>query len=126
LIWKSWDLNVIGGGDESAESLGVNVKRTRIFVMIVSTLMVASIVCFTGTIGFIGLVAPHMVRMIIGGDNRFLLPASGLLGAVLLVASDTLARRILAPVILPVGTLTAFLGVPMFIYLIMRKRRDYF
>jgi len=126
LFWKSWDLNVIGGGDESAHSLGINVKRTRIFLMIISTLLVASIVCFTGTIGFIGLVAPHMVRMIIGGDNRFLVPASGLLGAVLLVVSDTVARRILAPIILPVGTLTAFMGVPLFLYLIMRKRREYF
>ena len=126
LLWKSWDLNVIGGGDDSAHSLGINVKRTRIYLMIVSTLMVASVVCFTGTIGFIGLVAPHIVRMIIGGDNRFLVPASGLLGAVLLVVSDTMARRIIAPVILPVGTLTAFLGVPLFLYLIMRKRREYF
>ncbi len=126
LFWKTWDLNVIGGGDESAHSLGINVKRTRIFLMTVSTLMVAGVVCFTGTIGFIGLVAPHIVRMVIGGDNRFLVPASGLLGAILLLVSDTVARRILAPVILPVGTLTAFLGVPLFLYLIMRKRRDYF
>ena len=126
LVWKSWDLNVIGAGDESAHSLGINVKRTRIFLMIVSTLLVASVVCFTGTIGFIGLVAPHIVRMIIGGDNRFLVPASGLLGAVLLVVSDTVARRIIAPVILPVGTLTAFMGVPLFLYLIMRKRREFF
>lgn len=126
LIWKSWDLNVMSGGDETAESLGVNVKRTRIILMVISTLMVASIVCFTGTIGFIGLVAPHIVRMIIGGDNRFLLPASGLVGAVLLVLSDTVARRIMAPVILPVGALTAFLGAPLFFYLILRKGRDYF
>jgi iron complex transport system permease protein len=126
LLWKSWDLNVMGGGDETAESLGINVKRTRIFMMIVSTLLVASIVCFTGTIGFIGLVAPHIVRMVIGGDNRFLLPASGLVGAMMLVVSDTVARRIIAPVILPVGTLTAFLGVPLFLYLIMTKRREYF
>jgi iron complex transport system permease protein len=116
----------MGGGDETAESLGINVKRTRIFMMIVSTLLVASIVCFTGTIGFIGLVAPHIVRMVIGGDNRFLLPASGLVGAMMLVVSDTVARRIIAPVILPVGTLTAFLGVPLFLYLIMTKRREYF
>lgn len=126
IFWKSWDLNVIGEGDETAESLGVNVKRTRIFLMIVSTLLVASIVCFTGTIGFIGLVAPHIVRMIIGGDNRFLFPASGLVGAVLLVVSDTVARRIISPIILPVGTLTAFLGVPLFLYLIMKKRSEYF
>ena len=126
LFWKSWDLNVIAGGDETAESLGVNVKRTRIFLMIVSTLLVASIVCFTGTIGFIGLVAPHIVRMMIGGDNRFLLPASGLVGIIILVAADIVARRIMAPIILPVGTLTAFLGVPLFLYLIMKRKREYF
>jgi iron complex transport system permease protein len=126
LLLKSWDLNIMGAGDETAESLGVSVKRTRILMMIVSTLLVASIVCFTGTIGFIGLVAPHIVRMVIGGDNRFLLPASGLVGAVLLLVSDTMARRIIAPIILPVGALTAFLGVPLFLYLILKKRREYF
>jgi iron complex transport system permease protein len=125
-LLKSWDLNIMGAGDETAESLGVSVKRTRILMMIVSTLLVASIVCFTGTIGFVGLVAPHIVRMVIGGDNRFLLPASGLVGAVLLLVSDTMARRIIAPIILPVGALTAFLGVPLFLYLILKKRREYF
>ena len=125
LVWKSWDLNIMGAGDESAKSLGVRVERTRIITMVVASLLVASIVCFTGTIGFVGLVAPHICRMVIGGDNRFLLPASGLVGAVLLVVSDTLARTVMSPVILPVGVVTAFLGVPLFIYLIMRKRREY-
>jgi iron complex transport system permease protein len=80
LLSKSWDLNAMGAGDETAESLGVNVKRSRMFIMVVASLLVASIVSFTGTIGFIGLVAPHMVRMVIGGDNRFILPASALAG----------------------------------------------
>ena len=87
--------------------------------------MTAGIVCFTGTIGFIGLVAPHMCRMVIGGDNRFLIPASGLFGAALLLGADTIARRIIAPVILPVGVITAFMGGPLFLYLIMRRRREY-
>lgn len=126
IFWKAWDLNVIGAGDETAESLGVNVKRTRVFLIMISTLMVSSIVCFTGTIGFIGLVAPHMVRIIIGGDNRFLIPGSALAGALILVTADTVARRIIAPVILPVGVLTAFLGVPLFVYLILRRRKEYF
>ncbi|RJS78715.1 iron ABC transporter permease [Methanophagales archaeon] len=123
LIFKSWDLNVLGSGDETAKSLGVKVAHVRIFTMIVGTFLVATIVCFTGTIGFIGLVAPHMCRMVIGGDNRFLLPASGLSGAVLLTLADTVARRIIAPVILPVGVVTAFMGAPLFLYLILRKRR---
>lgn len=124
LIWKSGDLNVLNTGDSCAKSLGVNVKKTRYFAMIVSTIMVATIVSFTGTIGFIGLVSPHIVRMIIGGDNRILIPSSGLVGALLLVISDTIARTIISPVILPVGAVTSFLGVPLFLYLIMRKKGD--
>ena len=125
LLAKSWDLNVMGAGDETAKSLGVNVKRTRVTTMIVSTVMVATIVSFTGTIGFIGLVAPHMTRLAIGGDNRYVLPVSGLLGAVILISADLVARRIMAPVILPVGAVTAFMGAPLFLYLIMRRRREY-
>ncbi len=74
---------------------------------------------------FIGLVAPHITRMVIGGDNRFLLPASGLVGAVLLVGADAVSRSIIPPVILPVGVMTSFIGVPFFFYLIIRKRREY-
>ncbi len=125
VMWKSWDLNVLSAGDETAKSLGVNVGRTRIFILIVASLMTAAIVCFTGTIGFIGLVAPHMCRMVIGGDNRFLIPASGFFGGALLLGADTIARRIIAPVILPVGVITAFMGGPLFLYLIMRRRREY-
>ncbi|OFV68647.1 MAG: Bacterial transport system permease protein [Candidatus Syntrophoarchaeum caldarius] len=126
LMIKSWDLNALTAGDEAAQSMGVNVKRVRVFTMLLVSLLVASIVCFTGTIGFIGLVAPHITRIAIGGDNRFLLPASGLAGAVLLVGADIVARRIIAPVIIPVGAITAFMGGPLFLYLIMRMRREYF
>jgi len=122
---KSWDLNVMSAGDETAKSLGVNVEQTRIFVLILASLMTAAIVSFTGTIGFIGLVAPHMCRIAIGADNRFLIPASGLLGGALLLAADTAARTIMAPVILPVGVLTAFMGGPLFLYLILRRRKEF-
>jgi iron complex transport system permease protein len=125
LMLKSWDLNVMGAGDETAKSLGVNVKRTRVITMVLSTFLVATIVCFTGTIGFIGLVAPHMTRLAIGGDNKYVLPVSGLLGAVILISADLVARRLIAPVILPVGAVTAFMGAPLFLYLIMRRRREY-
>ncbi|WP_320041496.1 iron ABC transporter permease [uncultured Desulfobacter sp.] len=124
LIWKSCDLNIMNTGDAGAKSLGINVQRTRIFALSVCTFMVAAIVSFTGTIGFIGLVAPHIARMIIGIDNRILIPASGLIGAVLLVFSDTLARTIIPPIILPVGAVTAFLGVPLFVYLILKRNGD--
>jgi len=125
LMWKSWDINVMGAGDETAKSLGVNVERTRIFILLVATLLTAGIISFVGSIGFIGLVAPHMCRMVIGGDNRFLIPASGLFGAALLLGADTIARTIIAPVILPVGVITAFMGGPLFLYLIMRRKREY-
>jgi iron complex transport system permease protein len=125
LIIKSWDINAIGAGDETAKSLGVNVERTRVISMMLASLITASIICFTGTIGFIGLVAPHITRMAIGGDHRFLLPASAMVGALLLLGADTLARTILAPVILPVGIMTSFLGVPFFVYLFMRRRKEF-
>ena len=125
LIIKSWDINAMGTGDETAKSLGVNVERTRVISMMLVSFITASVICFTGTIGFIGLVAPHITRMAIGGDHRFLLPASALVGALLLLGADTLARTILAPVILPVGIMTAFLGVPFFVYLFMRRKREF-
>lgn len=124
LIRKSWALNVLNSGDESAKSLGINVTGLRIHTMILCSVTVAAVVSFTGTIGFIGLVAPHIVRMVIGSDNRILVPASGLVGALLLVLSDTVARTAFSPVVLPVGAMTAFLGVPLFIYLIIRKKGE--
>jgi iron complex transport system permease protein len=125
LMIKSLDLNLMAAGDETAASLGVNVKSTRIILMGVTTLLVACIVCFTGTIGFIGLVAPHLTRITIGGDNRFVLPVSGLFGTLLLISADLIARRILAPIILPVGAITAFMGAPLFLYMIMKRKREY-
>lgn len=125
LMWKSWDVNAMGAGDETAKSLGVNVERSRILILVISSFITASIVSFTGAIGFICLVAPHISRMIIGGDNRFLIPASGLFGAALLLASDAIGRTIIAPIILPVGLITSGIGGPLFLYLIMRQRREY-
>jgi iron complex transport system permease protein len=122
LIWKSWDLNIIGTGDESAKSLGINVKKFRILIMMVSSLLVAGVVCFVGAIGFIGLISPHICRIMIGGDNRFLIPASGLMGALFLIIADSIARTVLSPTVIPVGVITAFLGVPFFVYLIMYRR----
>jgi iron complex transport system permease protein len=125
LLMKAWDLNVMTVGDEAAKSLGVDSDRIRIVIMVASSLLIAGIVSFTGIIGFIGLVGPHMARMIIGADHRFLLPASGLLGGVILLGADTVARTIIAPIILPVGSVTAMLGVPFFLYLILKRRREY-
>jgi iron complex transport system permease protein len=122
LVYRAWDLNALAEGDEIAESLGVPVNRAMTIFMFIASLLTAAVICFTGTIGFIGLVAPHITRMVVGTDHRFLLPASGLVGALLLLGADSLARTLLAPVVLPVGIMTAFLGVPFFIYLFMRRR----
>ena len=122
LIYRAWDLNALAEGDEVAAGLGVPVERSMMVFMVVASLITAVIICFTGTIGFIGLVAPHITRMAIGGDFRTLIPASGLVGALLLLSADSIARSVLAPQILPVGIVTAFLGVPFFIYLFMHRR----
>jgi iron complex transport system permease protein len=123
LLSRTWDYNAIDAGDETAKSLGVRVERVRITGMLVASLVTAVIVSFLGVIGFVGLVVPHMVRRIIGGDNRYLLPATVICGALLLLISDLTARMILAPHVLPVSILTAFMGAPTFIYLIVRGGR---
>jgi iron complex transport system permease protein len=124
LLSRSWDYNAIDAGDETAKGLGVRVERARLTGMLVSSLATAVIVAFLGVIGFVGLVVPHMVRRVIGGDNRFLMPATIICGALLLLVSDTVARMVLAPHVLPVSVLTAFMGAPAFIYLIVRGGRQ--
>jgi len=123
-VKNSWNYNALNSGDETAQSLGVNVARLRIGGMLVASLVTAFIISFVGIIGFVGLVVPHIVRKAIGGDERFLMPVSCVVGAALLLASDTVARLVIAPVVLPVGILTSFVGAPMFIYLVVRGR-DY-
>ena len=125
LLMKSEDLNVMNTGDDIAQSLGADVRRTRVLVLTAASLLTATTICFTGTIGFIGLVAPHISRMLFGGDNRFVIPASGLIGALLLSGSDMVALHIIAPTVLPIGVMTSFLGVPLFIYLIMKNRSEF-
>ncbi len=115
-----WNYNAIDAGDETARGLGVNVSRVRLTGMLAASVVTASIVSVMGLIGFVGLVCPHMVRRVIGDDHRFLIPGSCLAGAALLLASDTAARLLMAPHSLPVAILTAFLGAPVFIMLIIR------
>jgi iron complex transport system permease protein len=119
-VYHSWEFNALDAGTKTAKSLGVNVEALRIRGMTLASLVTGVIISFVGLIGFVGLVAPHMVRKVIGGDERFLLPASGLVGALLLVVADTVARIVIAPVVLPVGILTAFIGAPLFIYLVLQ------
>jgi len=119
-IYRRWDYNALEAGEETAKSLGVNTERTRLIGMFIASLLTAVNVAFLGIIGFIGLICPHIVRIFIGGDYRFLIPISALFGAVLLLIADTIARTIISPIVLPVGILTSFMGAPMFLYLIIR------
>ena len=116
-------LNVMGIGDESAKTMGVNVDRQRLAILMVITLVAAAVVSFTGVIGFVGLISPHIVRTVLGADNKFLIIGSAIFGAVLLLISDIIARTIVAPTMLPVGVVTACLGGPLFMYLILRNSK---
>ncbi|MCK8827172.1 iron ABC transporter permease [Natroniella acetigena] len=122
-IRNSWNYSALASGQETAKSLGVDVEKIRLYGMLVSSFVTALIVSFVGIIGFVGLVAPHIVRKIIGGEERYLMPASCLVGSLLLLASDTAARTVISPIVLPVGILTSFLGAPLFIYLVLKGRR---
>lgn len=122
LFAMSKKLNILITGDRNATALGLNAHRLRIVLLILISLMAASVVCFTGIIGFIGLVAPHIVRIFLGSDNRYLIPASAAFGAVLLMVSDLVSRVIIAPTFLPVGVITAFIGCPLFLYLLIKQR----
>ncbi len=117
-----WDLNALSAGDEVATSLGVHPERTRITVLVLAALITSGIVAFAGVIGFVCLVGPHMARLIIGSDHRYLLPYAGLTGALLLLGADTVGRTIIQPTELPVGIVTALLGVPFFLHLLLRSR----
>lgn len=120
---QRWAFNAIDAGDETARGLGVRVQRVRMAGMMIASLMTAVIVSFLGVIGFVGLVSPHIVRRLLGDDHRFLIPGSCLTGGALLLASDTVARIAMAPHVLPVAVLTAFLGAPAFLYLLIRGYR---
>lgn len=120
LILKLRDFDTIGIRVKPANSLNGEVKHVRILLMAIASFFVASVVSFTGTIAFIGLIAPHIAYVTVGKDNRFLLPASALLGALLVVVADIVARIIIAPVILPVSAITAIIGIPLFVYLLIR------
>jgi len=125
LLSQSRQLDAIAsGGDEYARSLGVPVERTRFILCVAAVLLTSTVISFTGVIGFVGLVAPHMARLVIGGSHRFLLPLSAILGAMLLLAADALGRVAFAPTALPVGITVAYLGVPIFLHLILRSRRN--
>ncbi|MGQ9468621.1 MAG: FecCD family ABC transporter permease [Nitrososphaerales archaeon] len=124
LFKYAWDLNVLTMGEETAKSLGTNPGKTRLACITFSALAVAAIISFVGPIGFICLVPPHIARFLVGTDHRFLMIGSALIGSLLLTSADLTARVIIAPFELPVGVLTAFIGAPLFVHLLLKARRE--
>ena len=127
IIWfHARPLNVMQLDEEQAQQLGINVERVKLILLGAATLITSAAVCFTGLIGFVGIIVPHTVRLIWGPDHRFLLPLSTLVGAIFLILADTLAHTILPPTEIPVGVVTAFCGAPFFLYLLRKKKGGYF
>ena len=122
LMYLSRDLNLISTGTHSAMSRGVNVIKVQRMALVSAALITGAVVATSGPIGFIGLIVPHIVRLLIGPDQRLLIPASLMFGATFLIICDTVARTILAPTEIPVGVITAMLGGPFFIWLLRRQR----
>jgi iron complex transport system permease protein len=116
-------LNLIVQGEDTAQQLGVNVERTKQALLIITSLLTAVAVSLAGIIGFVGIMVPHLMRLVFGSDHRLLLPVSVLFGASFLIVADTIARVVLAPAELPVGVITALCGAPYFIFLLKRKAR---
>lgn len=110
-------------GEDTARGLGIHTAALRIGGMFAASIVSAVIVSFFGTIAFIGLLGPHIARRIFGSDHRFLMVASPLIGSIVMLAADTLARTMLSPMVLPVGILTSLLGGPLFIYLLIAGRK---
>jgi iron complex transport system permease protein len=118
------DIDVMRMGDDTATALGVNVKRTRTAVIVLACFSTAIAVSFVGAIGFICLLAPQISRIFVGGNIRYLIPASAATGALLLTVADIIAKDLVNPIMLPVGAVTALVGAPILIYLLLRNRES--
>lgn len=123
IYFFSRELNAMLLGEDTAHTLGIDPEKIKKLFLIAASLLVAAAVSTSGVIGFVGLVVPHIVRLLAGPDHRFLLPAAALCGAIMLVAADTLARTIIAPAELPVGIITALLGAPFFLFLLRKRKK---
>jgi iron complex transport system permease protein len=123
LLFFSRDINIMLTGEESAKSLGVNVERIKVYVLLLGTFITSMAVSVSGIIGFVGLIIPHIVRLIVGPDHRILLPASAIVGSIFMVFTDTIARTVISPMEIPVGIITAIFGGPFFIYLLRSKKK---
>ena len=118
-----WNYNAMESGAETAKSLGVNTRAVMLVSMLICSLSAAVSVSFVGIISFVGLIAPHLMRKFVGNDYRYLIPCSAVAGALLLVLADTFGRSVIAPVILPIGAITSFLGAPMYLFLLFKGGR---
>jgi iron complex transport system permease protein len=123
LFYISPQLNALSFGEEDARSMGVNIAKTQLIAFGIAAAITAIAVSLSGLIGFVGLLVPHSVRLVFGPDHRQLLPLSGIVGAIFLVIADTLARIIIAPAQLPVGVVTAIIGGPFFLVLLVKYSR---
>ncbi|MDD3469230.1 MAG: iron ABC transporter permease [Thermoguttaceae bacterium] len=121
-IIESRNLNLISLGDEPAAQLGLDVSRVRLQFLIIASLLTAAVVAACGLIGFVGLIVPHTVRLLVGADHRRLLPCSAVVGAIFLTTADSVARTVMAPVEIPIGVITASLGGPFFLWLLRTRR----
>jgi len=122
LCGQARNLNLLALGEEAARGLGLAVERVKLLIFLTTALVTGAVVAVSGLIGFVGMVVPHAMRMVLGADHRLLLPAAALFGGVFLMVADTVARSLLAPTELPVGVITALCGGPFFIYLLIRHR----
>jgi iron complex transport system permease protein len=123
-IKSAWPYNIMcSSGEESARALGIDTRRIRIISGVLVAVGASCIISFVGVIGFVGMVAPHIARLICGGDYRTLLPMSALLGAALVFISDTIGRTIASPTIIPVGIILSVIGAPIFVYLILTRNK---
>lgn len=122
---QAWKLTALRLGDERARSLGIHVQRIRLQTLILTSVLTATAVCFAGAIGFIGLVAPHLARIMVGEDQRFFMPLSALTGALLLSAASIASKLVIAGAIFPIGIATSAIGVPFFIVIVLGKKRTY-
>ncbi len=121
LVLNSYKYNVLALGSDGAKQLGINTNRVKNIAYVLASLLVGSVVSISGIIGFVGLIIPHVSRMLFGQDYRIIIPSSFFLGASFLILADTLARNIMSPAELPVGAVTAIIGAPVFIYLLKKR-----
>ena len=117
-LWLSPRLNLAARGELRAATLGINIRQLHGWIYVLASVLTAAAVTVAGAVGFIGLISPHLIRLLAGSDHRIVLPGAALAGGTLLVLADTAARTLIAPMQLPVGVLTAMIGVPVFLFLL--------